>query len=185
MFWSPSVHSIINFIHIFSGVFWLGWMVFIFFVLRPVAARISGVDVMTFMVPIRQRVRKFVLWLIPIIILTGLYNMGYQGLLNGHVLAGTGVGNRMIWKLVAAAILFGIYYFAPRILGKGFLQRENAPHPKEDLVEPDVAKNSLLKREDPHPPKASLKAKKVEVILHIIAFSAGCAAAYLGVTIAG
>jgi uncharacterized membrane protein len=163
MFWSPPVHSIINFIHIFSGVFWLGWMVFIFFVLRPVAARVSGIEVMAFMRPIRRRVRKFVLWLIPVIILTGLYNMGYMGLLNGHVLAGTDVGKRMIWKLVAAVILFGIYFFAPRILGKGFVQQEDASKPS----------------------KPSSKTKKVEIILHLIAFSAGCAAAYLGVTLAG
>jgi uncharacterized membrane protein len=163
MFWSPSVHSIINFIHIFSGVFWLGWMVFIFFILRPVAASISGIEVMAFMRPIRRRVRKFVLWLIPVIILSGLYNMGYMGLLNGHVLTGTGAGKRMIWKLAAAAILFGIYLFAPRILGKGFIQKE------------DVSRTS----------KPGPKAKKAEIILHLIAFSAGCAAAYLGVTIAG
>jgi uncharacterized membrane protein len=163
MFWSTSVHSIINFIHIFSGVFWLGWMVFIFFVLRPVAARISGVDVIAFMRPIRRRVRKFVLWLIPVIILSGLYNMGYMGLLNSHVLAGTAAGKRMIWKLVAAVILFGIYFFAPRILGKGFVQQKDASKPS----------------------KPSSKAKKLEIILHLIAFTAGCAAAYLGVTLAG
>jgi uncharacterized membrane protein len=165
MFWSPSVHSIINFIHIFYGVFWLAWIVFIFLIMRPVAGRVAGMDVMAFMVPVRRRVRGFVLWLIPVIILTGVYNMAYRGrgLLHGRVLTGAAVGHRMIWKLVAAAILFSIYYFAPRILGKKMMHGKDAS--------PRVKPNS--------------KAKKAEIILHIIAFSAGCAAAYLGVTIAG
>src|SRR5699024_1315699 len=103
-FWSPQIHFFLTAIHIFAAVFWLGWMVFIFFILRPVASRIDGVDVFSFMVPIRRRVRKVVFWLIPVILLTGLYNMGYRGLLDGQMLFETSVGTRMLWKLGAAAI---------------------------------------------------------------------------------
>lgn len=164
-FGSPQLHFIATIIHIFAAVFWLGWMVFIFFVLCPVTSRLDKVDVMTFMVPVRSRVRKIVFWLIPIIILTGLYNMGYRGLLDWHVLTTTPTGHRMLWKLGAALVLFGIYYFAPAILGKGFVHKKN-----EDKSQPA---------------KPSLKAKKVEVVLHLIAFTAGCVAAYLGITIGG
>jgi len=160
-FWSPQIHFIITAIHIFSAVFWLGWMVFIFFVLRPVAARIPSIDVQAFMIPIRRRVRKFVFWLIPIILLTGLYNMGYRGLLDWQILRGTSVGHRMLWKLGAAAVIFGIYYFAPYIMGGRLVHDEPKNH-------------------QPNP-----KAKKVEVIMHVVAFTAGVVAAYLGITIGG
>lgn len=67
-----------------------------------------------------------VFWLIPIILLTGLYNMGYRGLLDWSVLTGTDVGIRMLWKLGAATVLFSIYYAAPLIMGGGNLQGGNA-----------------------------------------------------------
>ena len=33
--WSPVVHSFVTALHVFAGVFWLGWMVFMFGILRP------------------------------------------------------------------------------------------------------------------------------------------------------
>lgn len=161
-FWSPHIHYIATALHIFGAVFWLGWMVFIFFVLRPVATRLATVDVSTFMMPIRRRVRGIVFWLIPLILLTGLYNMGYRGLLDWHVLTGTSLGRRMLWKLGAAAVLFGIYYLAPLVMG-GHSCSDDTPGGNE-----------------PDP-----KSKKVEIIMHLAAFTAGCVAAYLGITIGG
>lgn len=161
-FWSPQVHYIATAIHIFAAVFWLGWMVFIFFILRPVTSRLAGVDVRAFMGGIRRRVRTFVFWLIPIILLTGLYNMGYRGLLDWSMLFNTSVGTRMLWKLGAAAVLFGIYYFAPFAMGG------------------TLCSNEAGEQHQPDP-----NAQKVEVIMHVVAFSAGCVAAYLGITIGG
>lgn len=161
-FWSPQLHFILTAIHIFATVFWLGWMVFIFFILRPVASRVAEVDVVAFMIPIRRRVRKVVFWLIPVILLTGLYNMGYRGLLDGQMLFNTSVGARMLWKLGAAGLLFGIYYFAPFAMGGKLCNDDPAGGHK------------------PNP-----KVKKVEVVMHLAAFSAGCVAAYLGITIGG
>jgi|AntRauTorckE6833_2_1112554.scaffolds.fasta_scaffold25937_2 uncharacterized membrane protein len=161
-FWTPQIHFIATAIHIFSAVFWLGWMVFIFFVMRPVVSRMPSIDVQSFMIPIRRRVRKFVFWLIPIILLTGLYNMGYRGLLDWQTLTGTAVGQRMLWKLGAAAVIFGIYYFAPHVMGGHSCSSESAGG---------------------HKPNS--KGKKVELMMHVVAFTAGVTAAYLGVTIGG
>jgi len=161
-FWSPDIHFIMTFFHVFAAIFWLAWMVFIFFILRPVATHVAGEEARIFMVHIRRRVRKFVFWLIPIILLTGLYNMHYLGLLKGHSLLNTPVGHRMLGKLGAAAVLFGIYYLAPFAMG-----------------------GQLCSNESGGKSKPNSKAKKVEVLMHLVAFTAGCIAAYLGITIGG
>src|SRR5699024_1522177 len=147
IFWSPQVHNIITVIHVFSTIFWLGWIVFIFFILRPVALLTPSVELKTLMPSIRKRVRKFVFWLIPIIILTGVYNMGYLGLLNGHMLVTTPTGHRMIWKLATVVVIFGIYYLAPYILGEKKRKQEKGTEGTS---------------------KSNRKAKRVNIILHLI-----------------
>jgi len=161
-FWSPQIHYAATAIHLFAGVFWLGWMFFLFLILRPIAERVTGVNPGEIMKPIRRRVRKIVFWIIPILLLTGLYNMGYRGLLDWSVLTSTPVGHRILWKLGAAAILFAVYYLAPFVMDG-----------KTDSKDDDC--HSL-----PHP-----MAKKVMMFMHIVAFSAGVTAAYLGITIGG
>ncbi|NGP90117.1 hypothetical protein [Fodinibius halophilus] len=162
-FFSAPVHYFVTAIHIFSAVFWLGWMVFIFFILRPVAAHLGTVSVSEVMGPVRKRVRRIVFWLIPTIFLTGLYNMSYRGLLDWEMLTATAAGHRMLWKLGAAGVLFAIYYLAPVIMNSGSAEKGGACHG------------------DSH----SQKKKKVKVVMHLVAFSAGCVAAYLGISIGG
>jgi|GEM_PF-2663848 len=161
-FWSPSLHYIITFVHIFSAVFWLGWIVFIFFVLRPVAVQSFAVDPTVFMGSIRRRVRKIVFWLIPVILLTGLYNMAYRGLMDWQVLTRTATGHRMLWKLGAAAVIFGIYYIVPLIMGGEHGHKQTAKDSKPDK-----------------------RGKRIEVAMHLVVFLAGATAAYLGITIGG
>lgn len=161
-FWSPQIHYVVLLIHIFSIVFWLGWMVFIFFILQPVAMKVSSLNPKTLMPYVRKRVRKFVFWIILIVILTGLYNMGYLGLLDWQVLTQTELGHNMLWKLGAAAVLFGTYFVAPFIMGGHTGDKEQVDGHK--------------------PPK---KAKLMVLGMHIIAFSAGVVAAYLGIVIGG
>lgn len=162
-FWTPQIHYAATTIHIFAGVFWLGWMFLLFLILRPVATKITSGNPGEIMKPIRRRVRKIIFWLIPIILLTGLYNMGYRGLLDWSVLTGTDVGNRMLWKLGAATLLFSIYYAAPLVMGEGKLKGSNA---------------------DCHG-KQSPMVEKATMIMHLVAFFAGATAAYLGITIGG
>lgn len=160
--WSPHLHYAATALHIFAGVFWLGWIFFLFLILRPVAAKITSGDPARIVVPVRKRIRKIVPWLILIILVTGLYNMGYRGLLDWSVLTGTDVGHRMLWKLGAAGILFGVYFTAPLVGGKK-----------------PVAKDSDCHRSPGPAPK------KIMAVMHIIAFVAGVTAAYLGITIGG
>lgn len=162
-FWTPHIHYAATAIHIFAGVFWLGWMFFLFLILRPAATKITSGNPGKIMKRIRRRVRKIVFWIIPILLLTGLYNMGYRGLLDWSVLTGTDVGIRMLWKLGAATVLFSIYYAAPLIMGGGNSQGGNA---------------------DCHGRQGTM-VKKATMIMHLVAFSAGVTAAYLGITIGG
>jgi len=111
---------------------------------------------------VRQRVRKFVFWIILIVLLTGLYNMGYRGLLDWQVLTETSVGHRMLWKLGAASILFVIYFIFPYVMGE------------HESDEKEIQKHQVSK-----------KGKMIVAGMHLIAFSAGVAAAYLGITIGG
>ena len=160
--WTLHFHYTATAIHIFAGVFWLGWMFFLFVILRPVAAKITSGNPGKIMKPIQKRVRKIVFWIIPILLITGLYNMGYRGLLDWSILTGTPMGHRMLWKLGAAAILFAVYYLAPFITGGKSKGKDGDCH------------------STPNP-----MAKKVTVLLHVVAFSAGVTAAYLGITLDG
>lgn len=157
---TPLIHYTATAIHIFAGVFWLGWMFFLFLILRPVAARVMDGNPEEIMKPIRRRVRRIVFWIIPILLLTGLFNMGYRGLLDWSVLTGTAVGQRMLWKLGAAAILFTVYYLAPIVMGGTSNSKDDDCHSAPNLM-----------------------AKKVTMLMHVVAFSAGVTAAYLGITI--
>lgn len=161
-FWTPHIHYTATAIHIFAGVFWLGWMFFLFLILRPVATKITSGNPGEIMKAIRRRVRKIVFWIIPILIFTGLYNMGYRGLLDWSVLTGTDVGNRMLWKLGAAAILFAVYYLAPFVMGGKSDSKDDDCHSTPNLM-----------------------AKRMMMLIHVLAFSAGITAAYLGITIGG
>jgi len=156
------------------GVFWLGWMVFMFAILRPVVLRVTPERAAELQGQIQQRIRRIVFWLIPAIILTGLYNMAFHGLLNWTLLTQTGVGHRMLMKLGAAGVLFGIYYPAPFIL-RAAHARHGTPN-----ASPAEAHDPADCHGNPDP-----LIKKASAILHMLAFTAGVTAAYLGVGIGG
>ena len=162
--WTPGVHVIVTAVHIFAGVFWLGWMVFMFGVLRPVAATVVPERAARLQRRLRQRVRRIVFWVIPILLLTGLHNMAYHGLLDGAALLSTARGHRMLAKLGAAGVLFGIYYAAPLLLR----QEGAGGHASSDC----------------HGPTSAL-ARRTAMGLHLVAFVAGVTAAMLGVSLGG
>jgi len=166
--WSPHVHFVATAVHIFCGVFWLGWMVFMFGILRPVATRATPDRAAELQGKIQQRIRRIVFWLIPTILLTGLYNMAYLGLLDVGALLSTSRGHRMLAKLGAATVLFGVYYTAPFLLHASHARHgdPNASHDPEDC------------HGNPDP-----LIQKVSVVLHILAFASGVTAAYLGVSL--
>jgi len=166
--WSPYVHFVVTALHVFCGVFWLGWMVFMFGILRPVAARVAPDRAADLQGQIQQRIRRIVFWLIPTIVATGLYNMAYHGLLDWTLLTQTGRGHRMLTKLGAAGVLFGVYYTAPFLL--------RASHARHG--DPDASQDPADCHGNPDP-----LIQKVSVILHVLAFASGVTAAYLGVSL--
>lgn len=168
--WTPPVPFAVTALHVFCGVFWLGWMVFMFAILRPVAHRVAPSRVAALQGQIQQRIRRIVFWLIPTIIATGLYNMAHHGLLDWTLLTQTGRGHRMLVKLGAAGLLFGVYYTAP------FLLRAS-----------DVAGSDSESRHDPadcHGNPDPL-IQKTSAVLHVLALLSGLTAAYLGVSLGG
>lgn len=166
--WSPDVHFVVTAVHIFCGVFWLGWMVFMFGILRPVATRVIPDRAAELQGRVQQRIRRIVFWLIPTILLTGLYNMAYLGLLDVGALLHTSRGHRMLAKLGAATVLFGVYYAAPFLL--------RASHARHG--DPDGSHDPADCHGNPDP-----LIQKVSVVLHILAFASGVTAAYLGVAL--
>lgn len=160
--WSPAVHHAVTAIHIFAGVFWLGWMVFMFAILRPALMQVAPDRAPRIQQQIQQRIRSIVFWLIPVILGTGLHNMGYWGLLDLDTLLGTARGRRMLVKLGAATVLFGVYYAAPYLLRVSH-DETGAHDPADCHGNPDP----LVKR--------------TSAVLHILAFAAGVTAAFLGV----
>jgi uncharacterized membrane protein len=166
--WSPYMHFVVTAIHIFCGVFWLGWMVFMFGILRPVAVRVTPDQAAELQGQIQQRIRRTVFWLIPTILLTGLYNMAYLGLLDVEALLYTSRGRRMLAKLGAATVLFGVYYTAPFLL-----RVSHARH-----GDPDASHDPADCHGNPDP-----LIQKVSAVLHILAFASGVTAAYLGVSL--
>lgn len=55
-------------------------------------------------------------WLIPVILLTGLQNMDYWGVLDLDALLHTRRGQRMLATHRAATVLPGVYYTVPLLL---------------------------------------------------------------------
>jgi len=166
--WSPYVHFVVTAVHIFCGVFWLGWMVFMFGILRPAVTRVTPDRADELQGQIQQRIRRIVFWLIPTIVLTGLYNMAYLGLLDVGALLHTSRGHRMVAKLGAATVLFGVYYTAPFLL-RGSHAQHGTPNASCDPAECHGNPDPLI--------------QKVSVVLHILAFASGVTAAYLGVSL--
>lgn len=169
-FWSPSVHFTVTALHVFCGVFWLGWMVFMFGILRPVATRVIPDRAAALQKKIQQRIRGIVFWLIPAIVATGLYNMAYHGLLDWTALTQTDMSHRLLTKLGAAGVIFGVYYIAPLLL-RASHDRHGNPDSSHDPADCHGNPDPLI--------------QKVSVVLHILAFVSGVTAAYLGVGIGG
>lgn len=107
------IHYLVLLVHVFAGVFWLGWMVFIFFLLSPVLREEIPERARGLLTSLKERIRKVVFWLILIILATGLHNAYYNGLHRFEYLFGTDYGHRFLMKLVAVLILFSVYFTAP------------------------------------------------------------------------
>jgi putative copper export protein len=150
----PWLNQAVLLVHICAALFWLGWMGFIFFILFPVLKRTVPDSFPAIRSAVQQRTRTFVFWMIGLIVLTGLYNMKVVGLFDAHLLFETSYGHRFLVKLGAALTLFGVYFTAPLVIGHG-----------QDEGCGDETSGG-------HP--------ALGVVLHVIAFSAGITAAYLG-----
>lgn len=150
----PWIRQAVLLVHISSALFWLGWMVFIFFILFPVLKRAVPDSFPEIRGQVQQRTRSLVLWMIVLITVTGIYNMGAVGLFDLDLLFNSAYGHRFLVKLGAALTLFGVYFIAPLIMNPGqgdsCCDEETSPHPM------------------------------LGIALHVIAFSSGIVAAYLG-----
>lgn len=150
-------------LHICASLFWMGWIVFIFLMLVPTVQQTIPDELQKIMPPLQQRVRKAVFWMILIIVLTGLYNMYVLNLYHVQHLFYTDRGQRFLIKLTAASLLFGIYFLAPYLMNSP----ASAPDPESDAC----CSHEEEKRD------------VMGILLHVLAFTCGMIAAYLGLTL--
>jgi putative copper export protein len=146
-------------IHIGAGLFWLGWMVFIFLFLMPVLREQFLGNPERILDPLTKRIRRIVFWLILLIVGTGLVNVYFTRLYKTEILLETDYGHRFLVKLGAALILFSVYAVAPRLTGGtseiGTEAEENS----------NSGNNTIM------------------ITLHLIAFLSGLIAAFIGLTL--
>lgn len=114
---NPWVHNIVVLLHASAGLFWMGWIVFIFFLLMPTLRNMIPEDVQNILPALKQRIRRVVFWMILLIVVTGLHNVYYTGLYQWDVLFGSAVGHRFLVKLGSALVLFSVYVAAPYLTG--------------------------------------------------------------------
>jgi len=145
----PWFHNFVVLLHICAGLFWMGWIVFIFFLMVPVLRQQIPGHVETILPELKRRIRRVVFWLIMLIVASGLHNTYYNGLYHWDVLTDSAYGHRFLVKVGATLVLFGVYFTAPYL-------------------------TSLPADENKR------QTKYVVGVLHVIAFSAGILAAFLG-----
>lgn len=131
----------------------MGWMVFIFFLMVPVLRERVPDRVESILPALKGRIRRVVFWLILLIVITGAHNVYYHGLYRSDVLLETGYGQRFLVKLGAALVLFGVYFSAPYLTTRTSGENQTSG------------------------------SNRIVLVLHVIAFSAGMLAAFLGLSL--
>jgi uncharacterized membrane protein len=109
----PWFHYFVLLLHISAGLFWMGWIVFNFFLMVPVLRNRIPDQVQSFLSVLKLRIRSVVFWLILFLVVTGIHNVYYHGLYQHEDLMSTDQGHRFLVKLGAALVLFAVYFSAP------------------------------------------------------------------------
>ncbi|MFB6344200.1 MAG: hypothetical protein ABEK50_00300 [bacterium] len=156
------LHHVNVLLHICAGLFWMGWIVFIFLLLIPTLRSTVSNGVEEVLPVLKTKIRRVVFWLIVVITITGIHNVFYTGLYRWRILTGTEYGQRFLIKLGAALVLFSVYAIAPYLTSKP----ENTSG--SESCSSDGSGRSF-----------------VMVMLHVVAFSAGITAALLGISLSG
>jgi putative copper export protein len=156
-------HYLVVLFHISAGLFWMGWIVFMFFLLIPVLRRLVPERLQQIQPALQKRVRKVVFWFILLIVATGLHNIYFTGLYDTRILLDTSYGHRFMVKLGAVLLLFTIYFSAPFLTGMHGRAAGNASCCKDNSRRTQVA----------------------SLVLHTLAFAAGMTAALIGVSLGG
>lgn len=159
------IHIIATWLHIISAVYWLGAILFILTALGPVMRSQPGQIALPIMSGVQTRVRGIVLAAIIVFITTGVFNMYYRGLMDMDVLLQSTYGRIFLLKMVPVAVMFSIYFSAPKILKR---------------LSPE-SNGTCCEIEDAPKPHAG----KVFAILHIIALICGLLIVFLGVRLRG
>lgn len=157
------IHYVVLLLHISAGLFWMGWIVFIFFMLVPVLRRMVPEQAQQILPVLQKRVRGVVFWMIVLIVVTGLYNMQFRNLFDVSTLIHTSYGNRFLVKLGAVLLLFTIYFAAPFLTGMGGNNSMDRSCCEDD----------------------SRRTQVISLALHALAFTAGMTAALIGISLSG
>jgi copper resistance protein D len=112
-------------VHVLAAMLWLGGMFFLGAVGAPVLRRIEPPELRARLFRALGEQFRGVGWAaITILIVTGLLNLHFRGMLNVEVLGdarfwGTGYGQALAWKIAAVVVMVGIsalhdFVFGPR-----------------------------------------------------------------------
>jgi copper resistance protein D len=135
----PTLYWLSVTLHILAALAWLGGMFFLALVGAPVLRRVEPPELRSRLFnDLGERARTAGWASIGILVVTGLLNLHYRGLLSGEVLLhpefwGTPMGLALSWKLVAVLVMLVVsaahdFILGPRAgtLPQGSAERERA-----------------------------------------------------------
>lgn len=157
---TPRVHYLMTLIHITCALFWLGWMVFFSLIMVPVLRQEVPEKFFRLRAIIQSRTRSVLNVMLVLLVLTGIYNMKYRGLMNLRTLFGTEMGLWFVLKLFLATFLIGLYWLAPRFVT-----------PDDDSRGESTSSSS--------------RRRNVFLFVHWFILLVGLSIGYLGITIGG
>lgn len=110
-------------IHVLAAMLWLGGMFFLAAVGAPVLRSVEPAALRADLFRrLGEQFRKVGWWSIAVLIVTGIFNLYYRGLLRAELWTsatfwGTGLGKALAWKLAAVTVMVSISGFHDFVAG--------------------------------------------------------------------
>lgn len=110
-------------LHVLAAMLWLGGMFFLAAVGAPVLRKVEPQELRArLFASLGEQFRVVGWWAIAVLIVTGILNLHFRGLLSGELWTsstfwGSGVGRALAWKLAAVTVMVSISGFHDFISG--------------------------------------------------------------------
>lgn len=108
--------TLIRWVHIMGAVLWVGGLAFVVLILRPALRRLPEAHVRRFVLgQVVTRMRRLINVVITLQVATGLYQ-AWLRLGSWEALFASAWGQVLLWKVLLAAIMIGLYLVVPNLL---------------------------------------------------------------------